>query len=499
MEIELGWWPQPRQLRFLRACGMGHPFGAGEPGDVEAEVVGYGGAAGGGKSDALLMMGIVAGLTWPGCKVGFFRRTYPELDGPGGAIQRSLELMSGWAHWNGGKRRWILPTGSLIQFCHCQREADVYRYQSQQFDLLLLDEATHFTEFQVRYLRTRNRATVDGVRPIAAMGTNPGNVGHLWFKREFVDAGPAERVQVVDVEGEGEEHLFVPARLSDNAILEERDPGYRRRLMRQPAALRRALLEGDWDVFAGQVFGEFRRDVHVVRPFELEAPPLSPPRGAGGREEAPRGAGGRGEGEGEMERGEQGKGWVRWRAVDWGYAAPMCCLWLAKDLDSGQVVVYRELYEAGLTDPEQVERIVELTGEEKIKATVADPSMWTKRSTERETVSTADVYRRGGVRLRRADNDRLGGKRRVHEALAVGGEEGGVTPPLQIFETCGNLVRTLPALPYDQVRVEDVDTGAEDHAYDALRYGLSWRVRGPREAVAGEDVWDRVRRGGGKR
>jgi len=165
-------------------------------------------------------------------------------------------------------------------------------------------------------------------------------------------------------------------------------------------------------------------------------------------------------------------------------------------------VVYRELYEAGLTDPVQAERIVELTGEEKIRATVADPSMWTKKSTERETVSTADVYRRGGVRLRRADNDRLGGKRRVqrvHDALMVDEDISGKPPTrasgipgLVIFETCTNLVRTLPALPYDAVRVEDVDTHAEDHAYDALRNGLSWKVRGHREPVPGEDVWDRV-------
>ena len=118
--IEVQWWPQPRQLTFLRV-GLSHPFDGGEPGRPVADVIGYGGSAGGGKSDSLLLAGIIAGLTWPGINVGYFRREYPQLEGPGGAIMRSQEIMSGWAKWNGTQRRWTLPTGSILQFAIARR------------------------------------------------------------------------------------------------------------------------------------------------------------------------------------------------------------------------------------------------------------------------------------------------------------------------------------------------------------------------------------------
>jgi hypothetical protein len=440
---------------------MSHPFEDRAAGAPEAEVLGYGGSAGGGKTDALLVAGIVTGLTWPGCHVGVFRRTYPELEGPAGVVERSHDLLSGWAHWDAGHRRWVLPGGSMLQFCHVHREADVYRYQSTQFDALLVDEATHLTEFQMQYLRTRNRATVDGARPFAACASNPGNVGHLWFKRAFLDPGAPEQAHSVQVEGTAISHEFIPARLRDNRILERRDPGYRRRLEAQPKNIQRALLDGDWDVFVGQVLTEWSRDIHVVRPFLIP------------------------------------EEWPRWRAVDWGYAAPWCCLWLAQDPETGQRAVYRELYRAGLTDPEQAEMIRQTTGAgERVLDTLADPSMWAAKTTGARTTTTAEVYRKGGVPLRKADNDRIGGLRRVRDALAVGprGAAERKMPGVVVFETCANLIRTLPALVYDPVVVEDVNSDGEDHAYDALRYGLSYKAVRRREPKAGRDVWAGARR-----
>jgi hypothetical protein len=169
----------------------------------------------------------------------------------------------------------------------------------------------------------------------------------------------------------------------------------------------------------------------------------------------------------------------------------MCCLWLARDPDNGRTWVYRELYESGLTDPEQAERIREMTpDDERIVYTLADPSMWITRTTEKQAVSSAEVYQRYGVPLMRANNDRIPGWRRVHEALSLDGDE---TPMLQVMSTCRNLIRTLPALPYDPVRIEDVDTDAEDHAADTLRYGLSWRVAQHRPPTPGKDMFGHVR------
>lgn len=172
--FEIAWKKQPRQVTFLRACGLSHPFEAVKPKRADAKVIGYGGSAGGGKSDALLMAGIIACLTYKNCNVGFFRRKFVQLEGPGGAIMRSFELISHIAKYNQQKKRWTFPNGSIIQFCHVEYEKDVTNYQSQQFDVILFDEATHFTRYQYRYMLSRNRATTNIPRPFVAMGTNPG-------------------------------------------------------------------------------------------------------------------------------------------------------------------------------------------------------------------------------------------------------------------------------------------------------------------------------------
>ena len=466
----LDWWPQAKQRRFIEAAGLDHAFpfcSRDEPNPPAARVIGYGGAAGGGKTDALLALCILVCIQWAGAQVAFFRRTFPELSGPGGAILRSLEILSGTgqARYTDTNHRWTFANGSILQFCHCKLERDVHQYQSQQFDLLVFDEATHFTEYQVRYLMTRNRTTIPGPTALCVMGTNPGSVGHLWFRDWFVDLGThGEPHDYTTESGKKERHLFIPARLEDNQILERRDPLYRATLEALPEDERRALLYGDWDVFAGQVFKEWRRDLHVVEPFKLPADAK------------------------------------RITSIDWGYAAPWCGLWIARcrlDMEGyspewERRIVYREAYKAGLTDPEQAEELQRLTAPgEWINGYPADPSMWTKRTVGKRAISSADVYQALGIRLSKGDNDRIGGKRRVHEALALLPDG---KPGLLVFSTCRNLIRTLPALPYDEVKIEDVDDAAEDHAYDALRYGLSYKIGGDRPPQsAPPDYWAAVR------
>jgi hypothetical protein len=176
---------------------------------------------------------------------------------------------------------------------------------------MLIDEATQFLRSQYRYLRTRNRATRDSVIPFMALASNPGNVGHLWAQAEFIDPGPPEQVHEVEVEpGVFEKHLFIPAFLSDNIILEQRDPGYRARLEAQPEIVRRQLLDGDWSVFAGQYFKEWRPDIHVVEPFTIP------------------------------------HWWKRFRSLDYGLDCT-ACYWWAVD-QSGRCYIYRELYQPDL-------------------------------------------------------------------------------------------------------------------------------------------------------
>jgi hypothetical protein len=188
-------------------------------------------------------------------------------------------------------------------------------------------------------------------------------------------------------------------------------------------------------VFAGMAFPGWNSEVHVTQPWEIP------------------------------------NYWPRWRAIDWGFSNPFCCLWLAKDSDTGQVIVYREAYKSQLTDRQQASLIKDLTlPTEVINATYADPSMWARKNLGNIVSSTADEYKAMGVVLTQADNDRISGKRKVDRILCRLADG---RPGLVIFSTCANLVRTLPALPYDKSRVEDVDTSAEDHAYDTLRYGLT--------------------------
>lgn len=449
MEIKIVWEIQPRQIAFLRACGLAHPFEGGGPKPPVADVIGYGGAAGGGKTDALLMAAIIAGLTYPGINVAFFRREYPDLEGPGGAIMRSRELMSEWAQWNGQLRRWTLPTGSIIQFCHCKTEADVYGYQSQQFDVLLVDEATQFTHFMVRFLITRNRATRPGIVPFTALATNPGNVGHEWFKKEFIDIGPPEQVHEVEVEpGIFERHIFIPSRLSDNRVLERRDPGYRRRLEAQPEEIRRALLYGDWNVFSGQVFREFRRDVHVVQPFTIPS------------------------------------WWRRWIANDPGYAEHFAWYWFAADHD-GNVYVYREYTnEQGERIPysQQAAKVVELTGDEKIDFVVTGMDAFNSHPETGKSI--VDYYREGGLKWAilepvHGPQSRKLRTATLHEYLQCRRDEntGRDAARLRIFETCTKLIETLPMLTADKNDPETVSKCSIDHWYDALTYGLcAWHT-----------------------
>lgn len=187
----------------------------------------------------------------------------------------------------------------------------------------------------------------------------------------------------------------------------------------------------------GQAFPEWDASVHVVEPFDIPDE------------------------------------WPKWRAVDYGFAAPFCCLWGAKSPD-GSIIVYRELYSAGLNATEQAQRVAALSEGEAYKASVGDPSMW---ASKRESVvfkSIAAQYRTVGVKLIPATNDRLAGWERVHAYLdweAPGEDTPGFAPSLSVFKTCSNLVRTMPLLVKDPNKPEDVDEG-EDHAPDSLRYLL---------------------------
>ena len=262
---------------------------------------------------------------------------------------------------------------------------------------------------------------------------NPGGVGHGWVKRLFVDRDFSTGEDPAD-------YLFIPAKVWDNTVLINADPDYVKHLQSLPEELRRAHLDGDWDVYAGQYFREFSRSIHVIQPFDI--PPW----------------------------------WKRFRSMDWGYNDPCCVLWHAVDGD-GRVYTYRELYERGVRADDMAKRILSLTADEPTAYTVASPDMWQKRGAKLvsgggfEGESIQELFALSGVPLTPADNSRVAGWHRVRSYLAPA-EDG--LPRWQCFTDCKNLIRTLPQLVYDAHDREDAADG-EDHAPEALRYGLMSR------------------------
>ncbi|MBR5948469.1 MAG: phage terminase large subunit [Clostridia bacterium] len=403
----------------------------------------YGGARGGGKSWAMRRKFVLLALRYEGLNLLLLRRTLPELrENHIVPLQRELY---GAAEYNSTERVFRFPNGSRIKLGYCDSAQDVYQYQGQEYAVVGLEEATHFTEEQMRFLTTCNRTTRKDFSPRMYYTCNPGNVGHAWVKRLFIDR------QYTDTE-RAEDYLFIPARIYDNAALMSADPGYIRQLMALPEELRRAHLDGDWDVHSGQYFREFSREKHVVAPFEIP------------------------------------KSWRRFRSMDWGYNDPCCVLWHAVDGD-GRVFTYRELYVRFMRADLVAAEVRKLSEGEIISYTVASPDMWQKRGAllassggfEGETL--AELFMSAGLALTPADNSRIAGWNRIREYLAMKPDGfGGEIPMWQCFENCTNLIRQLPMLEFDRLNREDASDG-NDHAPEALRYGLMSRPHGKSEPV----------------
>lgn len=310
---------------------------------------------------------------------------------------------------------------------------DPLKYQSSEFAAIGVDELTknHKKTFDV--LRGSLRYPGISHTPFIA-ATNPGGIGHAWVKDLWIDRN-FDRYP--EMKKDSKHFYFLQSLPKDNPYLPDE---YWEMLKSFPEILRKAWLHGDWDSFDGMAFPKFNRNRHVFpKPYNIP-------------DEYP-----------------------RWRAIDWGFSNPFCCLWLSKDPNTGRIFVYRELYEKNLTDLQQANTIRELSPpSEKLQVTYADPSMWARKNMEGAISSSADEYKAKGIPLTKGDNNRLSGKRKI-DRLLENLEDG--LPGLLIFPSCRNLIRTIGALALDTVNVEDVDSSQEDHAYDALRYGLTNKDR----------------------
>lgn len=411
--------PFPRQREFLVA---------------RERFVAYGGARGGGKSFAVRMKATLASLYYPRIRILILRRSYPELYE--NHIKELRRQLLGVAVYHDTAKELRFPNGATVKFGYCDADADAERYQGQEYDMIFMDEATHFTEYQFKCLSACLRGTNDLPKRFF-LTCNPGGVGHAWVKRLFIDRDfrPGERP---------EDYRFIRSSVYDNTPLLAADPSYLDRLEALSPDLRRAWLEGDWDAQAGQFFPEFRRDRHVCAPHPLP------------------------------------DGCRIYRAFDYGLDM-LACLWFALDR-AGNVSVFRELYEPGLIVSEAAARIRALSPET-VVATYAPPDLWGRQKDTGK--SMWELFLEGGVPLTRADTNRRQGWMLIKEYLAerTGAGGGRLPPRLEIFSCCENLIRTLPALMHD--KLDPCDVAGEPHEYthlpDALRYFLRSRATPARE------------------
>jgi hypothetical protein len=428
----------------------------------------YGGAAGGGKTDWLLAE-VLRPILRYGVDGLLFRRHYPDLDVPQGIISRLLErIPRAVGTYNRGKHRWTFHNGAVLQLAHLAHDGDIENYVGGEVGVIGWDQVEQFTEWQYRRMFHPLRVPEDhpaalaGFVPYMVATANPGGPGHQWVKERWIDPAPPYTVwQPAPTQDERQPgtRAFIPAFLDDNKYL---GATYEDNLANLGADTYRALRFGDWDVYSGTRFGGlFRRSTHVIEPEAFPVP--------------------------------EGAGVLKAAAVDYGLEAPFCALWGALFHD-GLIVVYRELYESGLTPSLQAQamRAVEAPAGERSPGrpmpTALDPACWARnpnepvepKSGKGRIVISGDAHRpprgsiawtyvQNGVGVTKANNDRYAGTARIAEKLRVRADG---MPRLLIYNVCTNLIRTLPSTPRDKTNPElYAGSGkAEQHALDTLRY-----------------------------
>jgi hypothetical protein len=431
------WYPHPGpQITF---CKSG-----------EFEVL-FGGAAGPGKTDCLIMEA-TRHVKFPDYRGIIFRRTYPQL-------QEIIDRCWKWypklgGEYRAGEHRWTFPSGAKIALSHMQHEQNKYDHQGKEYHFVGFDELTQFLESQYLYLHSRIRTTNPEIPKRVRATTNPGGIGHMWTKKRFVDI--AKPGQVYIDPHTGFSRRFIPAKVTDNPTLIDNDPLYVAQLEALPEIEKMRLLHGVWDVFEGQVFAELGQRTHGCDSFEIPHE------------------------------------WDKFMAFDWGYAKPWCALWFAVDFD-GVIYLYRELYgckegsqDVGLRQTNTEIAMAILNAErEKVRARVADPACWSptkiRGSNQVHGPSFIEDAAKMGLFFLKADNDRLRGKQQCHQRFAmeaetdINGEVVNEHPRFVAFNDCKHWWRTMMMLREDPKRPEDVDTDQEDHMYDTTRYAFMSR------------------------
>lgn len=494
--IRLDFKPFPPQVRFFEA---------------QTKYIAYGGARGGGKSWALRMKLFLLALKYSGIQILLLRRTYKELEE--NHILQLIALTKGVAKYNQQSKVFTFINGSRIVCGYLANEKDVLQYQGQAYDVIALDEATQFTEFQFQTLTESNRASGLIVYPVddkidsgfgsdsrfdgshignrdcrgAAFGgsgsdcsggdydrssksfddlgcdgfcgsggsgrsfddgeifssgrraadverfsprmyftCNPGGVGHTWVKRLFID-------RIYQGAERAEDYSFIPARVYDNEFLMKYDPEYVRALENLPESRRKMMLDGDWDVFEGQHFPEFDRDIHVIKPFAIP------------------------------------DWWRFYRVFDYGLDM-LACYIVAVD-DSGFSYVVEEIHIPNLIISDAAARMLASPYSSRVFCTYAPPDMWNR--SQETGKSKAELFADNGLYLTKSDNKRVAGVFALKEYLKpIVGVDGNITARLKMFDSCINLIKGLSTIQTSERDADDYATEPHEltHSVDAARY-----------------------------
>lgn len=452
-KVDIIWSPQPGPQVALVRCPV-------------FEVC-FGGARGGGKTDSMI------GGDWPRhaqkygkhAKGVFFRRTMPQLEA---AIERSQQLYYRLgARWLEQKKTWIFPNGAILKFRQLECDSDAEKYQGHDYTRLYFEELTNYPSPKpVDKLKATLRSGA-GV-PCGFRATcNPGGPGHNWVKERYID--PAPQGYKILRDDNNNQRVFIPAKISDNKILTQQDPGYVDRLhLSGSEQLVKAWLDGDWNVIDGAFFDCWSSSM-VIDPVVMPAH------------------------------------WLRFRSFDWGSSKPFSVGWWAvvgdtfNGIPRGAMIRYREWYGKSsanvglkLTAAEVAKGIADREKGDKVGYGVADPAIFTADGGP----SIAEMMQPHGVYWKPADNKRVAAVGRVGGWDQMRGrmKGDGEKPMIYCFKTCADSIRTIPMLQHDENHPEDLDTSAEDHAADEWRYACMSRPWVAQQRIVKEptrDLWGR--------
>ena len=412
----------------------------------------FGGAAGGGKSHGQLIDALLYALKYPKSSQIIFRSTFADLEKS--LIRKSRELYPNKiANYNDSKHTWKFKNGSIIDFGYIQYEKDVYQYQSAEYDVIRFDELTHFTEFEYLYMISRCRGANPYPKHIKS-STNPGGIGHTWVKKRFIDIGEPNVVHNCPLSEENKTistRVFIPSLVQDNKFMLDYDPDYVNRLDALPEKEREALKYGNWDIFDGVFFSEFKRRIHVIEPFKIP------------------------------------DYWNRYIALDYGLDK-FAVLFIAID-EKGKAYVYNYIHKEGLIASEAAQTLKSYMRKDKFKDIYAPTDLW---ANDRHTgKTTAEIFMDNGIYLTQASRKREAGWLAVKEWIKVRktrheqtGEEI-LTSNLVIFSNVLPLIEYLPSIQIDDKNPNDCALEPHEltHICDALRYFCVSRTNPTKEVI----------------